>query len=61
MWVNQLQQALMTATVRCHDKPWVGKMLRVADKQRPKADPKPHANLSFHTARKLKQEGVIPA
>jgi hypothetical protein len=59
MWVNQMQEAIFNAAATTKNKRWVAKVLRVTDKLRTTPAPKSHANLTFRTARKLKQDGAI--
>lgn len=64
MWVNQMQEAFVRSAVAVAQTPsqvagrYVDRVIRVADKQRPKP-PKESVKLSFRTAQKLKAQGVI--
>ena len=62
MSLNQIQAAFINAAVAKVDTKgggrWVDRVVRVADKQTIRGD-KPQIKLSFRTAQKLKQEGVI--
>lgn len=63
MSLNHMQQAFINAAVvRAGNKDgggkWVDRVIRVGNKQVIRED-KPSIKLSFRTAQKLKQEGVI--
>lgn len=58
MWLNQMQEAMVTAAVRKGKGKLVTKIAKVADHIKAR-DPKPNIHLSFRTAQKLKSEGVL--
>lgn len=58
--LNQMQQAFFKAAAEDATKSVVKRIAKVADRINLR-EPKDHIKLSFRTAQKLKNEGVIPA
>lgn len=58
MWLNQMQEALVAAAVNRGEGKLVGKVAKAADRIKGEP-PKANIKLSFKTAQKLKQVGVL--
>lgn len=58
MWLNQMQEAMVTAAVRRGKGKLVTKIAKAADHIKAH-DPKASIKLSYRTAQKLKSEGVL--
>lgn len=58
MWLNQMQEAFVKAAVKQGQGKLVTKVAKAAERIKPQ-DPKASVKLSFRTAQKLKNEGVI--
>lgn len=58
MWLNQMQEALVKAAVAKGTGKVVNKVAKAADRIKVE-DPKSNIKLSFKTAQKLKQQGVL--
>lgn len=62
MWLNQMQEAFVNGAVRKNatntGHKAIGVIVHAADRIKPR-DPKDNMQLSYRTAQKLKNEGVI--
>lgn len=59
MWLNQMQEAFIDAVDGRANKKLVSKVAKAAERIKLGADPKSSIKLSFKTAQKLKQVGVL--